>query len=152
MSLRDLQENERLQDREKLPDGMGRAKASDDILREGRQMPEEDISQAEESLMQLYGHDTLASLFEEIRVDEAAAKREGAHGYGYGKAIGAQEGVKLSGRHEDILRDGMAMAEADRSPAKTEEGKLSLQDLRNASKKQERQEGGQKGKPKEMES
>jgi hypothetical protein len=153
VSLRDLKENELLQDREKLPDGMGRAKASDDILREGRQMPEEDISQEEESLMELYGHDTLASLFEEIRADEAAAKREDAHGYGYGKVkvVGEQEGVMPSGRHEEILRDSMAMAEADRSPAKAAEGKLSLQDLRNGSQEQESQGGGERRKPREKE-
>ena len=32
-----------------------------------------------------HGHLTLASLFEEIRQDTAAAKREDAHGYGYGQ-------------------------------------------------------------------
>ncbi len=39
----------------------------------------------EESLRQLHGHDTLSGLFKEIRADEAAGKREDAHGYGYGK-------------------------------------------------------------------
>jgi hypothetical protein len=153
VSLRDLQENERLQDREKLPEGMRGAKASDDMLREGRQMPEEDLSQEDDSLLELYGHDTLASLFEEIRADEAAAKREDAHGYGYGKVkmVGAQEGVTLSGRHEDGLHDALAMAEADRSPAKAVVGKHSLQDLRNGSQEQERQGEGQRGKPREME-
>ena len=151
VSLRDLQEYERLQDREKLPEGMGGPKASDDMLREGRQMPEEDISQEEEPLRQLHGHDTLAGLFEEIRADEAAAKREDAHGYGYGKAIVAQQGVTLSGRDEGGIHDALAMAEADMSPANAAESKLSLQDLRNLSQEQERQGGGERGKPSEME-
>ena len=150
-SALEAQEQERLQDGEKLPEGMGGAKASDDILREGRQMPGEDISQEEEPLRQLHGHDTLAGLLEEIRADEAAAKREDAHGYGYGKAIVAQQGETLSGRHEDGLRDALAMAETAMSPANAEEGKLSLQDLRNVSQEQERQGGGERGKPREME-
>lgn len=35
-----------------------------------------------ESLLRLHGHETLSGLFEEMRSDEAAGKREDAHWYG----------------------------------------------------------------------
>jgi hypothetical protein len=67
------------------------------------------------------------------------------------KAIAAQEGVAFSDRHEDVLRDALAMAGADRSAPKTEQGKLSLRDLRHGSQEQERRREDQRSKPKEME-
>lgn len=67
------------------------------------------------------------------------------------KAIAAQEGIMLSDRHEDVLRDALAIAGADRSAAKAEEGKLSLRDLRNGSKAREKHGEDQRGKPIELE-
>jgi len=48
----------------------------------GRRFAPED---EKEAFKREHGHETLAGLFAEIRADEAAAKREDAHGYGYGK-------------------------------------------------------------------
>jgi|SRR5579884_556261 len=49
------------------------------------------------------------------------------------------------------LRDALAKAEADQSPARIEDGKLSLQDLQRGSQEQEKPKEGQRSKPREME-
>jgi hypothetical protein len=49
------------------------------------------------------------------------------------------------------VRDALAKAEADQSPAKTEEGKLSLQDLRHGSQEQEQRGEAQRNKSNEVE-
>jgi hypothetical protein len=49
------------------------------------------------------------------------------------------------------LQDALVKAEADQSPATTEDGKLSLQDLRRGSQEQEKPKEGQRSKPREME-
>jgi hypothetical protein len=67
------------------------------------------------------------------------------------KAVAAQDGVAFSGRHEDVLRGALELAGADRSAPKTEQGRLSLRDLRNGSHEQEGRGEGQKSKSREME-
>jgi hypothetical protein len=67
------------------------------------------------------------------------------------RAIAAQEGAAFSDRHEDVLRDPLAMAGADQSAPKAEPGKLSLRDLRNGSQEQERRGEDPRSKSREME-
>lgn len=67
------------------------------------------------------------------------------------KALTAQEGVRLSERHEEVLRDALAMAGADRSASKAGDGKISLRDLRSGSQEQMGRGEGQRGMPREME-
>jgi hypothetical protein len=67
------------------------------------------------------------------------------------KAIAAQEGVSISDRHEDVLRDALTIARADRSSAKADEGKISLQGLRRGSQEQERRGEDQKSRLRDIE-
>ena len=67
------------------------------------------------------------------------------------KAIAAQDGVPFSDRHEDVCRDALAMAAADRSTPKPEHRKLSLRDLRHGSQEQGKRREDERSKPHEME-
>jgi hypothetical protein len=56
-----------------------------------------------------------------------------------------------SQRGEDVHRDALVMAGADRSSAKADEGKISLRDLRHGSQEQERRGEDQKSKLRDLE-
>jgi hypothetical protein len=231
-SALEMQEWERRQGREQLLEGMEGAKASDDILRENRPMPEEIKSQEQggrETERQAGGREYREAMTEKwdamyelwkdggkpdfVSFLRAAAERTEMADVPLGhfraaydvmregewrcfrnsmselptsslqgatermrehdaimedpfdlisythpetvlaeqKAIATQEGVGFSDRHEDVLRDALAMAGADRSAPKTEQGKLSLQDLRHGSQEQERRAEHQRSKSREME-